>query len=103
MMKTKKENLSGIIYNSTFFAGILAGCGSADSNKESASKGGGSTTLTFFLMDNQSPAQMEGVKAVSAEIEKKSTTLRLKSKLVQAVQRVTTSLKLVSLLVICQI
>ncbi|WP_342047855.1 ABC transporter substrate-binding protein [Bacillus sp. OTU530] len=69
MMKTKKKILA-VLSTTALFAGILAGCGSADSNKESASKGGDSTTLTF-LMDNQSPAQMEGVKAVSAEIEKK--------------------------------
>ncbi|WP_129730092.1 MULTISPECIES: ABC transporter substrate-binding protein [Bacillaceae] len=69
MMKTKKKILA-VLSTTALFAGILAGCGSSDS--KSASGGGDSkeTTLTL-LMDNQSPAAMEGYKAVAAEFEKK--------------------------------
>jgi len=69
MMKTKKKILA-VLSTTALFAGILAGCGSSES--ESASSGGDSkgTTLTL-LMDNQSPATMDGFKAVAAEFEKK--------------------------------
>ncbi|MFP3121757.1 ABC transporter substrate-binding protein [Ectobacillus funiculus] len=69
MMKTKKKILA-VLSTTALFAGILAGCGSSDS--KSASGGGDSkeTTLTL-LMDNQSPAAMEGYKAVAAKFEKK--------------------------------
>ena len=58
-----------MVCSAALFTGILAGC---SGSKESASSGKDSkgTTLTL-LMDNQSPAAMEGYNAVAAEFEKK--------------------------------
>lgn len=68
MLKTRNKLLS-VVCSAALFTGILAGC---SGSKEEASIGKDSegTTLTL-LMDNQSPAAMEGYKAVAAEFEKK--------------------------------
>ncbi|MED4225270.1 ABC transporter substrate-binding protein [Neobacillus cucumis] len=68
MLKTRNKVLT-VVCSAALFTGILAGC---SSSKESSSGGSDSkeTTLTL-LMDNQSPASMEGYKAVAAEFEKK--------------------------------
>ncbi|PFO06364.1 ABC transporter substrate-binding protein [Bacillus sp. AFS076308] len=68
MFKTRNKVFS-VVCSAALFTGILAGC---SGSKESTSNGSDSkeTTLTL-LMDNQSPATMDGFKAVAAEFEKK--------------------------------
>ncbi|PKG21906.1 ABC transporter substrate-binding protein [Niallia nealsonii] len=68
MLKTKSKILT-VLCSVGLFTGILAGCNSSEESTSNGKNSNG-TTLTL-LMDNQSPATMEGFQAVAAEFEKK--------------------------------
>ncbi|GAA3331316.1 hypothetical protein GCM10020331_087430 [Ectobacillus funiculus] len=71
-MKVKKRKILTVLSSTALFVSILAGCSSDSKQYENpvAEQTPEPVTLTL-LMDNQSSARMEGIKAVTDVIEKK--------------------------------